>query len=105
MKRIEFFSFFFYILIIFQICIQSDLGERLMGAFNSRSSIPYSDVNLKDKSGRPPNWGPDSSLAEVATIQLEFNDLSHTLVNPLFQVFIYFYSIHMFTKVDISNCY
>ena len=57
-----------------------------MGAFNSQSSIPYSDVNLKDKAGRPPNWGPDSSLAEVATIQLEFNDLSHALVNPIFQV-------------------
>ena len=24
-----------------------DLGNRLMGAFNSRSGIPYSDVNLK----------------------------------------------------------
>lgn len=65
-----------------------------MGAFNSRSSIPYSDVNLKEKSGRPPSWGPDSSLAEVATIQLEFNDLSHSLDNPIFQVwcfgFVYF---------------
>ena len=60
-----------------------------MGAFNSRSSIPYSDVNLKEKSGRPPSWGPDSSLAEVATIQLEFNDLSHTLNNPMFQVCYY----------------
>ncbi|XP_066920509.1 endoplasmic reticulum mannosyl-oligosaccharide 1,2-alpha-mannosidase-like [Clytia hemisphaerica] len=63
----------------------SDLGERLMGAFKSSSSIPYSDVNLKDKAGRPPAWGPDSSLAEVATIQLEFNDLSMSLTNPRYQ--------------------
>ena len=60
-----------------------------MGAFKSGSSIPYSDVNLKDRAGRPPAWGPDSSLAEVATIQLEFNDLSQSLTNPRFQVCIY----------------
>lgn len=63
----------------------SDLGDRLMGAFKSSSKIPYSDVNLKERQGRPPNWGPDSSLAEVATIQLEFNDLSQSLMNPQYQ--------------------
>jgi len=72
----------FYVFLI----IQSDLGDRLMGAFQSNSKIPYSDVNLKDKSGRPPNWGPDSSLAEVSTIQLEFNDLSQSVTNPSYQV-------------------
>jgi len=63
----------------------ADLGNRLMGAFKSNSKIPYSDVHLQDKQGRPPAWGPDSSLAEVATIQLEFNDLSFTLQNPRFK--------------------
>lgn len=57
-----------------------------MGGFSSRSKIPYSDVHLKDKAGRPPAWGPDSSLAEVATIQLEFKDLSNSMINPKYKV-------------------
>lgn len=62
-----------------------DLGDRLMGAFKSSSSIPFSDVVLGDKSGRPPAWSPDSSLSEVTTIQLEFKDLSYVLDNPRFK--------------------
>ena len=57
-----------------------------MGAFGSTSKIPYADVVLGSKQGRPASWGPDSSLAEVATIQLEFNDLSLSLQNPRFKV-------------------
>ena len=48
----------------------------MMGAFDSVSGIPYSDVNLKSKSGHSPKWSPDSSTSEVTTIQLEFRDLS-----------------------------
>ena len=60
-----------------------------MGAFKSTSKIPYSDVILGDKSGRPPAWSPDSSLSEVATIQLEFKDLSYLLNNPSYKVSAY----------------
>lgn len=57
-----------------------------MGGFSSGSKIPYSDVHLRDKAGRPPGWGPDSSLSEVTTIQLEFIDLSNSLNNPKYKV-------------------
>jgi hypothetical protein len=43
-----------------------------MAAFESTSPVPYSDVNLKQRTGHSPSWG-DSSLSEVSTIQLEFN--------------------------------
>lgn len=49
-----------------------DLGERLIGAFDTPSRIPYSDVNLQSRKGRVPQWSPDSSLSEVTTLQLEF---------------------------------
>lgn len=55
-----------------------DLGDRLLPAFHSRSNIPYSDVNLLTRTAHPPRWGPDSSVSEVTTIQLEFRDLTYT---------------------------
>ncbi|KAH8342045.1 hypothetical protein KR059_010090 [Drosophila kikkawai] len=56
----------------------SELGNRLLPAFLSPSSIPYSDVNLGDLSAHAPKWSPDSSTSEVTTIQLEFRDLSRS---------------------------
>ena len=55
--------------------MQTDLGERLLGAFNSPSGIPYSDVNLSTMKGYTPQWSPDSSVSEVTSVQLEFRDL------------------------------
>ena len=52
------------------------ITDRLMGAFDTLSGVPYSDVNLKTKTGHAPKWSPDSSTSEVTTIQLEFRDLS-----------------------------
>lgn len=53
-----------------------DLGHRLIHCFDSPSSlVPFSDVNLRTKSPKPPAWSPDSSLSEVSTLQLEFRDL------------------------------
>lgn len=57
-----------------------------MGAFNSKSGVPYSDVNLKSRIPHPPRWGPDSSTAEVTTIQLEFIDLSRATGDPKYEV-------------------
>ncbi|CAD5126115.1 DgyrCDS14288 [Dimorphilus gyrociliatus] len=54
----------------------TDIGDRLLGAFSSGSAIPYSDVNLKTRIGHAPRWGPDSSVSEVTTVQLEMKDLS-----------------------------
>jgi len=55
----------------------TDLAQRLLPAFKTRSGIPFSDVNLLTRKARGPAWNPDSSTAEVATLQLEFNQLSH----------------------------
>ena len=47
-----------------------------MASFDSPSGIPFSDVNLKTRTGHAPKWSPDSSTSEVTTVQLEFRDLS-----------------------------
>jgi uncharacterized protein YyaL (SSP411 family) len=64
----------------------SDLGSRLIGAFDSPSPVPYSDVNLQSKQGKQPSWGGDSSLSEISSIQLEFRDLSRLTGNPVYEV-------------------
>jgi endoplasmic reticulum Man9GlcNAc2 1,2-alpha-mannosidase len=63
----------------------TDLGKRLLPAFNSKSGIPFSDVNLKTHKAHAPKWGSDSSLAEVTTIQLEFEYLAHLSGNIEFK--------------------
>lgn len=63
-----------------------DLGKRLIGAFSTDSGVPYSDVNLKKRTAHAPKWGPDSSSAEVTTIQLEFRDLTYVSNDPNFEV-------------------
>ena len=72
----------FYMRVLFQV----DLGDRLLPCFNSKSGVPYSDVNLKSGKPHAPRWGPDSSTSEVTTIQLEFNDLSHASGNEKYKV-------------------
>jgi mannosyl-oligosaccharide alpha-1,2-mannosidase len=62
----------------------TDLGMRLLPAFNSHSGVPYSDVNLKTHHAHRPRWGPDSSTSEVTTIQLEFKELSRLTGDPQF---------------------
>ena len=59
-----------------------DLGDRLMYAFNPKSGVPYSDVNIGTHKAHKPKWGPDSSTSEVTTIQLEFRELSRLTGDP-----------------------
>lgn len=54
-----------------------DLGNRSLGAFKTSSHIPYSDINLAQSVGKSPFWTTDSSISEVATLQLEFKELSY----------------------------
>lgn len=63
----------------------TELGDRMMGAFDSISGIPFSDVNLQSRSGHAPKWSPDSSTSEVTTIQLEFRDLSRLTGNSKYE--------------------
>jgi endoplasmic reticulum Man9GlcNAc2 1,2-alpha-mannosidase len=53
-----------------------DVGNRSLSAFNTPSFIPLSDINLARRSAKPAHWTSDSSIAEVATLQIELNDLS-----------------------------
>ena len=53
----------------------------------SVSPVPYSDVNLMSGNVHPPKWGPDSTVSEVTTIQLEFRDLSFITKNAKYKVF------------------
>lgn len=55
----------------------TDLANRLMGAFDSPSGVPYASVNLHTNQGVPSHDdGGASSTAEAATLQLEFKYLS-----------------------------
>ncbi|XP_068617023.1 mannosidase, alpha, class 1B, member 1b [Brachionichthys hirsutus] len=62
-----------------------DIGTRLMPAFNTPSKIPYSDVNIGTGTAHPPRWTSDSTVAEVASIQLEFRELSRLTEDPRYQ--------------------
>ncbi|VVT45027.1 uncharacterized protein SAPINGB_P000613 [Magnusiomyces paraingens] len=55
----------------------TDLANRLMGAFDSPTGIPYASVNLHSHAGIKSHTDMGaSSTAEVATLQLEFKYLS-----------------------------
>jgi len=55
----------------------TDLAERLLGAFNTKSGVPYASVNLKTTAGVPSHADDGaSSTAEAATLQLELKYLA-----------------------------
>ena len=62
-----------------------DLGNRSLPAFSTPSSIPFSDINLKSRTAKSPYWTTDSSISEVATLQLEFKDLSYATQDGRFE--------------------
>ncbi|KAM3066857.1 mannosyl-oligosaccharide alpha-1,2-mannosidase [Clarireedia jacksonii] len=54
-----------------------DLADRIIGAFDSPSGIPYASVNLRTSKGVPSHAdGGASSTAEAATLQLELKYLT-----------------------------
>ncbi|KAL9038269.1 MAG: hypothetical protein Q9214_005347, partial [Letrouitia sp. 1 TL-2023] len=55
----------------------ADLADRILGAFDSESGVPYASVNLKTSKGVPSHAdGGASSTAEASSLQLEFKYLS-----------------------------
>ena len=55
----------------------TDLADRIVGAFDSQSGIPYASFNLNTSAGIPSHAdGGASSTAEAATTQLEFKYLA-----------------------------
>ena len=49
-----------------------EIAVRLLSAFNTRSGVPLSDVNLAEAVGQHPAWTTASSLSEVSTLSMEF---------------------------------
>lgn len=55
-----------------------DLADRLLGAYESRSGVPYASVNLRTKVGISSHTdGGASSTAEAGTLQMEMKYLAH----------------------------
>ncbi|XP_002737098.1 endoplasmic reticulum mannosyl-oligosaccharide 1,2-alpha-mannosidase-like, partial [Saccoglossus kowalevskii] len=73
------------------------LGDALLPCFNTESKVPHSDVNLKTERAHAPRWGPDSTVSEVSTIQLEFRDLSFTTGNPKYKEAVDIVMNHLFS--------
>ena len=63
-----------------------ELGDKLMPAFGTASGVPYSDVNLLTGQVKGPGWSSESTTAEVATIQLEFRELTRVSEDPKYRV-------------------
>ncbi|GAB7347713.1 hypothetical protein MBLNU459_g5271t1 [Dothideomycetes sp. NU459] len=54
-----------------------DLANRLLGAFDSPSGVPYASINLRTGSGIPSHAdGGSSSTAEASTLQMEMKYLT-----------------------------
>lgn len=55
----------------------ADLADRILGAFDSDSGVPFASVNLKTSQGKASHVdGGASSTAEAASLQLEFKYLA-----------------------------
>lgn len=73
-----------------------EIGDRLLPAITaSKSSVPYSDVNLKKRQAHSPRWGSSSSTSEVTTIQMEFSDLSFLTGDSKYEDYVYNVSKHI----------
>ena len=57
-----------------------------MPAFGTSSGVPYSDINLQTGHAKGPAWSLDSTTSEVATIQLEFRELSRASGDQKYRV-------------------
>lgn len=63
-----------------------DLGLRLLPAFQTKTGVPYSRINLK--SGVPKGETPHNCLAGAGTLLLEFATLGRLSGYSIFEVFI-----------------
>ena len=53
-----------------------DLADRLLGAYESPSGVPYASIDLRTARGIPSHDGGASSMAEAATVQMEMKYLA-----------------------------
>lgn len=62
-----------------------DLADRLLGAYESPSGIPYASIDLRTKQGIVSHAdGGASSMAEAATLQLEMKYLANLTGNEVY---------------------
>ena len=63
----------------------TDLADRLLGAYDTPSGVPYASINLNTSVGIPSGLdGGASSTAEAATLQLEMKYLAKLTGEPLY---------------------
>ena len=63
-----------------------ELASQLLFAFNSPSGLPYGTVGLRTRTATNPAWAKGAStVAEVASLQLEFRALSRHTGNPAYE--------------------
>jgi hypothetical protein len=53
-----------------------DLADRLLGAYESPSGVPYASIDLRTARGIPYHDGGASSMVEAATVQMEMKYLA-----------------------------
>lgn len=62
-----------------------DLADQLLGAYESKSGVPFASLNLKTGEGiRSHVDGGASSTAQTATLQLEMKYLAHLTGNEVY---------------------
>lgn len=63
----------------------TDLADRLLSAYDTKTGIPYASVNIGTRQGLPSHAdGGASSTAEAATLQLEMKYLAHLTGNKVY---------------------
>ncbi|KAF1827947.1 glycoside hydrolase family 47 protein [Dissoconium aciculare CBS 342.82] len=61
-----------------------DLADRLLGAYDSPSGVPYASIYLSSRKGIPSHDGGASSTAETTTLQIEMKYLSNLTGNEIY---------------------
>jgi hypothetical protein len=63
-----------------------ELGSKMLFAFHTPSGLPFGTLGLRSKKRSNPTWSRGAStVAEVATLQLEFRALSRHTGNPVYE--------------------
>eukprot|EP01080_Neovahlkampfia_damariscottae_P004250 gene4250-7587_t len=66
-----------------------EMADLLLPAFNSRSGIPFTEINLKTGEVRNRNWHKhESLLSEIGTLQIEFQYLSYLLKDEKYKNYV-----------------
>jgi mannosyl-oligosaccharide alpha-1,2-mannosidase len=62
-----------------------ELVQKLLPAFDTKSGVPYTQINLVTGAAKNAHWhATQSILSEIGSIQLEFKYLSHHTKNPIY---------------------